>query len=204
MRVSIFTGLCFVAALLGQAATAQIISQTPQPEILVPAEQVIETLKPSTPIGRPDTSIQVPRSGALLFAGFDTNHDYIIDRAEVDAGITKAFNAADKNKNNVISLVELEAWRVSALGSENATPTTYAFAPNFIRNVQRDTFMAVLRGVAAALDKDEQGELDGKIAYTDLLKNFTPRSRRKDENNCAARVRDMRRRTEQQCRSNRR
>lgn len=191
--------------MLVQSASAQIISQTPRPEVVNPEDISVETVKPNAPIGTSGTFIKIPRAGALLFAGFDRDGDYIINRAEVSAGISTAFTHADKDKNGTLSLVELETWRLAALGSSNTTPTNFSFAPNFARTVSQDTFREVLSHVAENLDKDDQGELDGKISMSDLLKNYTPRRARKNQNDksCALRVREARREVEQQCRNGR-
>lgn len=195
--------IAFVQAAHIQPAQAQIISQTPRPEIINPEELPdVETLKREIPIGSHARSILVPRTGALLFASFDRNSDYVIDRDEVRAGIAASFKNADRNLNGRLSLVELEGWRVRALGSENATPTNYAFAPNFVRTVTFETFSAVLSGVAENLDKDFQDELDGEISMADLLKHFAPpRARNNKGESCVERIRQTRREVEQQCRT---
>lgn len=187
-------------------ASAQIVSQNPRPKIINPEETLVETVKPNAPIGTSGTYIKIPRTAALLFAGFDADGDYIIDRDEVSVGISTAFKRADKDGNGTLSLVELDTWRLAALGFEHATPTNFAFAPNFARTVSPETFRAVLASAAEGLDKDDQGELDGKIAMSDLFKNFTPRRGRKNdgEKSCAFRVREARRETEQRCGSGRR
>lgn len=186
---------------LSLTASAQIISQTKRPEIIAPETGKVETLKPNTTIGRSGEFMKVPRTGALLFAGFDRNGDYKIDRAEVLAGIKSAFAYADMDKNGILSLVELERWRIDALGYENSTPTNFAFAPNFARTVSRETFSAVLSGVAESLDKDDQGELDGIIFMPDLLKNYATRRAQKRDDNCPRRIRQAQREAEQQCRN---
>jgi len=201
MRLTIIV-LAF--SLFGQTAAAQIISQTPRPEVSGDEEALVETIKPQAQIGRSHNTIQVPRAGALLFAGFDHNHNYVIDKSEVSTGIKRAFAFADKDGSGTLSLVELEGWRVSALGSEHAAPSNFAFAPNFARTVSPETFAAVLGNLAERLDKDDQGEMDGLISLADLLKNYqAPHRAQKDPENCARRVREERRRVEQQCRAGR-
>jgi len=100
-------------------------------------------------------------------------------------------------------LVELERWRVAALGSEHASPSNFAFAPNFARGVTHDTFTQVLQGLAERLDKDDQSEMDGRIALADLLKDYRPR-RHRQQDNCIDKIREERRRAEQNCRNGRR
>jgi len=195
--ISMTAGLLFAAPV-----SAQIISQTPRPDVPNPETETVETIQRKERIGRSGTVIQIPRSGALLFAGFDTSGDYIIDKMEVATGIERAFVQADRDNSGILSLVELEGWRVAALGSEHAAPSNFAFAPNFARTVSRETFTEVISNLAEKLDTDDQGEMDGKILLSDLLKSYSPPRQRKNDN-CIDAIREERRRGEQQCRNNR-
>jgi len=203
MRIGKFVMVMMTGMLFSATASAQIISQTPRPDVPNPETQTVETIQHKERIGRSGSVIQIPRSGALLFAGFDTSGNYIIDKAEVAAGIARAFVQADRNNNEVLSLVELEGWRVAALGSEHAAPSNFVFAPDFARTVSRETFTAVLMNLADRLDKDDQSEMDGKISLSDLLRDYRPPRQRKNDN-CIDAVRVERRRGEQQCRNSRR
>jgi len=205
MRIGTFVILIMAGLFFAAPALAQVISQTPRPDVPSPETETVETLEHREPIGSSGTVVQIPRSGALLFAGFDTSGDYIIDKAEVAAGIARAFVQADWDNNGFLSLVELEGWRVAALGSEHAAPSNFAFAPNFARTVSKEKFTTVLMNLADRLDKDDQSEMDGKIALSDLLKDYRPRRQRQHQpDNCADAVRKERRRGEQQCRNSRR
>ena len=191
-------GFCGLLQIAPSIAIAQIISQNPSPVIQTDETSLIETTKLTEEIGEGAHYTQVPRAGALLFAGFDHNNDYSIDIGEVNAGINQAFNFADKDKNGTLSLIELEVWRKIALGSENLAPHSYAFAPNFARTVTKDKFHLVLSELAKRLDKDVQGLSDGKIAMEDLLKNHTSGVSRGDaERTCRSRINDERRRVQQ-------
>jgi hypothetical protein len=200
---SVGLGVC--ALLFAQTAGSQIISQTPRPDVPDPEAAGIESLTPQARIGSPNNIVTVTRTGALLFAGFDRNDDYEIDRAEVSAGIERAFAKADTDGTGLLSLVELEEWRQKALGSIDAAPNNFKFAPNFARSVSPVKFTEVLSTVADNLDKDPDGNMDGKIALADLLKAkaLPTRGRGNDEESCLNRVRDERRRVEQQCRAQR-
>lgn len=200
---SVVLGTC--ALFLAQSASAQIISQTPRPDVPNPEAGSIETLTPQARIGASTNTVTVTRTGALLFAGFDRDDDYEIDRTEVSAGIERAFAKADTDSSGVLSLVELEDWRQKALGSMDAMPHNFTFAPNFARTVPPAKFKEVLSKVADNLDEDADGNMDGRIALADLLKSkaLRARGRESEPESCLARVIDERRRVEQQCRNSR-
>ncbi len=183
--------------------TAQIISQNPSPDIPVPEADTVKTLKTAPRPIHTGHTIQTPRPAALLFASFDRNGDYKIDRAEWDKGIHQAFVQADRDGDDRLSLIELEEWRQTALGSEHAVPGQFAFAPNFARSVSKQGFIAVLRKLADKLDRDKEGKTDGIIHFSDLLQDRPLPRARKAERNCLDEVLQERRRVEQQCRSRR-
>lgn len=197
--------LATCALVFAQSAHAQIISQTPRPDIPDPEAASVETLTPKARIGTSSNTVTVTRTGALLFAGFDRNGDYEIDTSEVSLGIEQAFLRADTDGTGVLSLVELEEWREKALGSIDATPNNFTFAPNFARTVSPKKFKEVLSKVANNLDKDDDGNMDGIIAMGDLLKARALPSRSRDSSaeSCVDRIREERRRVEQQCRNSR-
>jgi len=206
MRNGFFITALLVVASWAMSVSAQPIPQTPRPDI--PAQEqdeIVETLQSPARIGHSDTSVQVTRAGALLFASFDANGDYVIDRTEVKTGIAQAYKRADRDGDDYVSLVELERWRIAALGSEHAAPSNFTFAPNFARGVTREMFTQVLQGLAERLDKDDQSEMDGKIALADLLKDYRPpRQRHRQQDSCIDKIREERRRGEQNCRNGRR
>lgn len=196
--------LCFALCLFVPAtAPAQIISQTPRPEIVIDDTESIATIETKNRGTRSGQTILTPKAGALLFAGFDRNSDYKIDKTEVKSGIKAAYRFADKDNDGLVTLVELEAWRAAALGSADAAPTNFLFAPNFARTVSLEKFSEVLEKLAAQLDRDAQGEQDGIIEVSSLLRSYSPPRPSGDEN-CAVRVREERRRVEQLCRQQQR
>ncbi len=203
--MNIFTAVCTFAvlSLCPVLVQAQIISQNPSPEVQTIPEAEVETLKTQPRPVMPGHTIQTPRPAALLFAGFDTNGDYLIDLPERSTGIKQAFKKADRNGDGRLSLIELEAWRVEALGSEHAAPGNFAFAPNFARSVSQRKFTEVLSLLADKLDMDKAGHKDGIIHFSDLLKDRPLPHARKTENNCLDEVMAERRRVEQQCRTRR-
>lgn len=104
----------------------------------------------------PMTSVAI---GGIWLAGLDLNGDYTISKQEFEQGKQKAFEAADTNNNQSLTLFELDDWRVKALGSEDASPGRFMFDPNFDQNISRGEFEVTLDGLFTRSDKDNDGQL---------------------------------------------
>jgi len=109
----------------------------------------------------------------LAYASFDSNSDYSVSLAELEAGIKSAFIFADKDKNGVLSLVEVDGWRIKALGSQDLLPGNTQFDRNFDARVTPREFHQVLTGTARSLDRDD----DNKLSFDELL-SAAPRQER--------------------------
>ena len=62
------------------------------------------------------------KPAGLLFAGFDTNQDYIVDRPELTSGLERAFKQADADESGQLTLFEYQDWAAMALGAPTALP----------------------------------------------------------------------------------
>ena len=104
----------------------------------------IERTDDSERRGRSQSRVRGPltilRPGGLMLASFDKNGDFQVDQTELDKGKAHAFTILDKDGNGRASLIELQAWRLQVLGSEDATPGTMHFDPNFDQTVSKDEF----------------------------------------------------------------
>ena len=109
--------------------------------------------------------ITVIGPAALLFATFDTDRDYKISRIEASNGAADAFGRADKDKNDRVSLFELEDWRVAALGSMDALPGNLNFDTDYNNHVSRAEFDRTLMDIFDRHDKDE----DGYVQHSELM-----------------------------------
>ena len=168
--------LLLAATLVGSVSmTAMAQDQVPDDE------ETIEEL-PNRKLERRGTRIRGPitsvGAGAMLFASFDTNSDYKINEVEFAAGRTEAFNIADKDNSNSISLFELEDWRKAALGSLDAAPGNLAFDKDYDQRVTREEFDRALGFVFRAGDKNK----DGILAFTELVNVFEMPRRTRGEN----------------------
>ncbi|PHR93711.1 MAG: hypothetical protein COA69_03510 [Robiginitomaculum sp.] len=157
-------GLYTLSPFTGLGALAQIISQTPGPEIIGPENLSMEMLGTPQQL-RTDQGTMTAKPIALLIAGFDTDMNYVIKPDEIEAGIRAAFSFADTDKSGKLSLIELTDWRRAALGSDNALPGNIAFTPNFSQSISPSSFHDVLKRSIMRFDTDE----NGNIHRADLL-----------------------------------
>jgi len=107
----------------------------------------------------------------LLYASFDTDGDYAVSRAEVDAGVLRSFEIADKNSNGTVSLVELAAWRKAVLGSLDLMPGNTQFDKNFDNQIEASEFQTVLLDLFTGFDRNENGELEFSEMTQELRRN---------------------------------
>ena len=98
--------------------------------------------------------------GGLWLAGLDRDGDYLVTRAEFETGKVNAFNAANLDNNQGLSLFELDDWRVKALGSEDASPGRFVFDPDFDQNISQNEFNTTLDGIFTRVDRDKNNVLE--------------------------------------------
>ncbi len=116
-------------------------------------------------IPRVQGPITVIRPAALVFASFDENGDYSIDRMEAENGAQTAFGRADRDENGKVSLFELEDWRAMALGSMDALPGNLNFDTDYDNQVSKSEFQATLMGLFERHDLNE----DGYVKHNELM-----------------------------------
>jgi len=171
---------------------------------LLEDEDIIEEL-PNKKLERRGERIKGPitavGAGSMLFASFDSNADYEVNNTELAAGLTKAFNAADKDKSKALSLFELEDWRAAALGSLDAAPGNLAFDKDYDQRVTRAEFDHALGYVFKTGDKND----DGVLAFSELVNVFEmPRRPVIEEEDSIARINRESRRQDQRRQNQRR
>lgn len=157
-----------LALILG-ASSSHAQSESFEPEVL-------ESTKKFDFAPRNTSRLSIAPAG-LAYASFDSDGNYEISIQELEAGIDTAFNFADKDKSGVLSLVEVDGWRIKALGSQDLLPGNTQFDRNFDARVTRQEFTQVLDGTATHLDRN-----DDKILTFDELLTTPPRAVREREN----------------------
>ena len=151
---------------LGQETRSNVPEQLPNKKLEERGER----------IRGPITSIA---AGALLFASYDKNADYLIDADEFLTGQASSFQSADSDKSGTLSLFELEDWRKAALGSLDAAPGNLSFDKDYDQRVTATEFKSALKYVYNVNDKDA----DNQLSFEEMIRVFEiPRGRRSGSN----------------------
>ena len=147
---------------LGQETRSNVPEQLPNKKLEERGER----------IRGPITSIA---AGALLFASYDKNADYLIDADEFLTGQASSFQSAVSDKSGTLSLFELEDWRKAALGSLDAAPGNLSFDKDYDQRVTASEFKSALKYVYNVNDKDA----DNQLSFEEMIRVFEiPRGRR--------------------------
>ena len=113
----------------------------------------------------PITSIT---AAGLLFASFDKNFDYLVDKNEFTTGQEASFKSADTDQSGTLSLFELADWRKAALGSLDAAPANLAFDKNYDQRITTEEFRNALNYVYNVNDKDGNSVL----SFEEMIRVF--------------------------------
>ena len=172
---TIMTTYSFTKAVLASAIITTVFSSasaqetTPDDIEQLPNKKLEER---GERIRGPITSIA---AGALLFASYDKNADYLIDADEFSKGQAASFQSADSDKSGTLSLFELEDWRKAALGSLDAAPGNLSFDKDYDQRVTATEFKSALKYVYNVNDKDA----DNQLSFEEMIRVFEiPRGRR--------------------------
>ncbi|HCK84627.1 MAG TPA: hypothetical protein DHW63_08965 [Hyphomonadaceae bacterium] len=96
---------------------------------------------------------------ALMFVSFDTDGDFGVDAAEVEAGIAREFARADSNRDGALQPIEFQNWASIVLGGGQMGPFRLDFDRNVDNSITREEFESEIRGRVRDYDADENGVL---------------------------------------------
>ena len=105
-------------------------------------------------------------SAGLLFASFDSNQDNQISRAELNAGIDRAFLRADLNHDQDIAPLEFEGFAKGSLDGGKSAPFRLDFDRDVDGLIALKEFQTELTAIADSLDADK----DAALSHAELLK----------------------------------
>ncbi|WP_156811842.1 EF-hand domain-containing protein [Robiginitomaculum antarcticum] len=111
------------------------------------------------------------RPVSLIFTGFDANHDRIVSRSELDAGLAREWSAMNTNFSGKVSPITFERWQISAMGSKEALPSRVTFDQDLDTMVSESEFTGLLTQIFTDMDKDT----DNALSREELVFNATRR-----------------------------
>jgi hypothetical protein len=159
----------FAALAAAAPATAQTVVTTqpaiPEPPAApssnpaAPADEIIRV--PDRPGQRIRAEAPAPgemrmRPGGQLLVTFDTNHDGLISRSELEAGAASAFTAADSNQDGLVGGIEQTAWAAGYGGVHSVLSNAILFDANLDRSVNEQEFLAGVYRLAEPM-RDSSG-----------------------------------------------
>jgi len=116
----------------------------------------------------------------LLYASFDTDRNYSVSKAELEAGIAQSFAVADKDESTHLSLVELARWREGVLGSRDLLPGNTQFDRNFDSRVERAEFSSLLSDLYESFDRNKNGALEFAEMTRPVRQAARPKAERRE------------------------
>ena len=110
--------------------------------------------------GRDNAPIRALLSAdAMLFVGFDTDHDMSTTAAEVQAGVEREFARADANHDGSLQPIEFQNWSNIVLGGSQLGPYRLDFDRNVDNAITREEFDHEIQARVRDYDADENGAL---------------------------------------------
>jgi|GEM_PF-1043109 len=115
---------------------------------------------------RNGVSRSLKTSAGTLFASSDSNQDIQISRAELKAGIDRAFARADLNHDQDIAPLEFESFAKGSLDCVKSPPFRLDFDRDVDGLIALKEFQTELTAIADSLDADK----DAALSHAELLK----------------------------------
>lgn len=105
---------------------------------------------------------------ALLFNDFDTNGDFQVSVAEIEAGVTQEFARADENHDGSLGPIEYQNWSNTVLGGGMTPPYRLDFDRNVDNVISAEEFRTELLARGREYDSDE----NAAITRGELVRNL--------------------------------
>lgn len=115
------------------------------------------TAPPGPPPQPPATLVAEPV--AVAIAGFDTDGDARVTRAELEAGVRRSFAAIDTAHVGTLGYIGFADWAERYLGDRSALPSPFETDANGDDRISLAELEAKFAEIVARLDRDRDGVL---------------------------------------------
>lgn len=120
------------------------------------------------PDGQPERLSVLLSTDAIMFGTFDTNADFLVSNAEVEAGIVQEWARMDANSDGSVSPIEYQNWSNLVLGGGQLPPYRLDFDRNVDNIITQEEFRTELLTRAREYDSNE----DGSISRAEFVRNL--------------------------------
>lgn len=155
--------------LLIAACTAALPAAAQQ----APAPQIA----PGTPAPQPQATV-IAEPVALLIAGFDTDGDARVTRAEFDAGLKRSFDSADTGHTGSLGYIAYSDWSLRWMGDRNTLPSPFELDRDGDNKVSWAEFQDRFADIFARFDKNRDGVIERSELVTIRPPAFNPMGKR--------------------------
>lgn len=111
---------------------------------------------------------------ALLIAGFDSDGDARVTRAEFDEGLKRSFDSADTGHTGSLGYIAYSDWSLRWMGDRNTLPSPFEMDRDGDNKVSWSEFQDRFAQIWARFDKNKDGVIERSELVTIRPPAFNP------------------------------
>ena len=127
----------------------------------------------NAPGAQPQATV-IAEPGALLIAGFDSDGDARVTRAEFDAGLKRSFDSADTGHTGSLGYIAYSDWSLRWMGDRNTLPSPFEMDRDGDNKVSWAEFQDRFALIWARFDKNKDGVIERSELVTIRPPAFNP------------------------------
>jgi hypothetical protein len=145
------------------AALPAVAQQRPAPDAITV----------NAPGAQPQATV-IAEPVALLIAGFDSDGDARVTRAEFDAGLKRSFDSADTGRIGSLGYIAYSDWSLRWMGDRNTLPSPFEMDRDGDNKVSWAEFQDRFALIWARFDKNKDGVIERSELVTIRPPAFNP------------------------------